>query len=113
MQWTFEFGSYYLKDDNEIISMCDEIGLCYSEGEIWTIHKHGRPAKIKKYCDIINKKLEDSGLLYDYPDMEHKFITLKPIGDQLDEFNHALQCTGYIQKFLTKVYCKTIDAQTE
>lgn len=77
-QWHYEFGSYYLKDGDRIISMVKSgagIGVCYTKGKSWTIHKHGDPVWVKEYCDTCNQKLQNANV--DIPELQHHYVEIR------------------------------------
>lgn len=107
MEWIFEDNRYSLMDEGKKLISCNEgfgIGLCYSKGEMWTVLKHGTPKGMQSYSDDINYKLEKDGVFDSYPDLRYCFVELYPKGEILDLFNHSLQCSGRIKKFLEEEY---------
>ncbi len=110
-EWILDNGTYYLKEGSKIISGIKDgagIGVVYSKGEdMWTVFKHGDPETLIPYCQNQNIKLKDA--IEEFPDMKCFFVEIRPVGDLLDLFNHTLQCTGRIKKYLLTEYTETID----
>lgn len=99
-------GSYYLlgdeinrlTNDHEILSMSDEVAICFSmDNGMTCLHKHGSPEKVNKWYEETRKKYIAHGL-------RHEADSLLIISGKfpVEELNKMLDITGYIGSFVKK-----------
>jgi hypothetical protein len=100
--YSYEDGEYvmFYRDNGDVICRMEEVAICFSKDDedMWTIHKHGTPERVKKYHDEAVQRFRNAG----YPDMANDMVMI--VGKfPVDELNHAVETSGYIKRMIEKL----------
>lgn len=105
--YTFEHGSYYLREDHkslrdehEIILMTDQVAIAF-DSVTNTMLKHGAPADVKKW--MADNKNKAPGLFADIQ------VMTCPRGMPVDELNRVLSTSGYMSMLRKKIDDGTLE----
>lgn len=98
MNWTYEYGSYYLRSGNSIVIMTDEIAVCFDKDN-FVVHKVGNPDDVNRWMVDAQKRVRDY-----WPEMAEAFVMMTlPKGFDVEEINRLRNNAQYLPILLKKL----------
>lgn len=102
MKYRIENGKYYLCDGDDVVYVCDEVAIGYSDDGNGTVvlHKHGN-------VDLVTQWVEKSKVAYrraGFSDMADELYVVNATerGWSVDKINRCLDTCGYLGRVVER-----------